>query len=335
MKRNNSICVKHILWYISSTVWCHRFPKAVFTEWNILRLPGHDSLRKCGYEKRNVTWRIVPAFGLVLLFFGATGNVVCQNPNGEEPKHDLKPAELRGKSIFELRCATCHGLDGLGGEHAPDIIRRSAAKALSDQALLNLIHDGIPEDGMPAFPKIGNEDGQALVAYLRFLQGKSVVNSVPGDPVRGKELFFGKAGCSSCHLIGGRGQFVVGDLSGFARDHQADEIRDAILRPAGGQQQTATAVARDGRKFSGIIRNEDNSSLQLQDGDGRFYLLMKSTLVSVRRKTGDPMPVDYGQRLSMIELDDLVGYILHEARAVDFPLSPSGEDKDAEPHAQD
>ena len=59
-----------------------------------------------------------------------------------------------------------------------------------------------------------------------------------------------------------------------------------------------------------MIRNEDNASLQLQDADGRFYLLMKSSLVSVQRKAEDPMPVDYGQRLSGAELDDLVGYIL-------------------------
>ena len=83
-------------------------------------------------------------------------------------------------------------------------------------------------------------------------------------------------------------QSIAEDLTGFARDHQAGEIREAILRPAGAQQETATAVARDGRKFSGMIRNEDNASLQLQDADGRFYLLMKSSLVSVQRQTGDP-----------------------------------------------
>lgn len=74
-----------------------------------------------------------------------------------------------------------------------------------------------------------------------------------------------------------------------------------------------------------MIRNEDNASLQLQDADGRFYLLMKSSLVSVKRKAEDPMPVDYGHRLSGAELDDLVGYILHEANSR----------RDEEPHAQD
>ncbi len=266
------------------------------------------------YEKSDVTWRIVRALGSVFMLFGAIGSVFCQNPNSS-----------RGKNLFEAKCATCHGLDGLGGEHAPDIIRRPAVQGLSDDALLNLIHDGIPEEGMPSFPSIGKEDSQAIVAHIRLLQGKSAGSSAPGDPVRGKDLFFGKAGCSACHQILERGQFVAGDLAGFARDHPGNEIRDAIVRPSGAQQETATVVARDGRTFVGMIRNEDNASLQLQDGDGRFYLLMKSSLVSVQRKSGDPMPVDYARRLSSAELDDLVGYILREAH--------SG--KDETPHARD
>jgi cytochrome c oxidase cbb3-type subunit III len=277
------------------------------------------------YEKSDVTWRILPAFGLIFMLFGVIGNVFCQKPNGEASGPGPNPDSSRGKNIFELKCATCHGLDGLGGEHAPDIVRRPAVKGLSDQALVNLIHDGIPEEGMPSFPNIGKDDGQVVVAYLRLLQGKSAWGSVPGDPVRGKDLFFGKASCSTCHQLGSRGEFVVGDLAGFARDHPGNEIRDAILRPSGGQQETATAKGRDGREFSGMIRNEDNASLQLQNGDGRFYLLMKSSLVSVQRKTGESMPVDYAHRLSSSELDDLVGYILREAH--------SG--KDEEPHAHD
>jgi cytochrome c oxidase cbb3-type subunit 3 len=286
-------------------------PKKMFSLSGIVRVAGRVS------------------FGLVLISLAAAGNVLCQNPNSKESAPGLKP-DLRGKSVFEGKCATCHGLDGLGGEHAPDIIRRSGVKALSDEALLNLIHDGIPEEGMPAFPSIGGEDAQAIVAYLRFLQGTSAANSVPGDPARGHDLFFGKAGCSACHQIAARGQFVAGDLAGFARDHPRDEIRDAILKPTGRPQEMATAVARDGGKFSGTIRNEDNTSLQLQDGDGRFYLLMKSSLVSVQRKTGDPMPVDYGRRLSDAELDDLASYILREARRAAPSSSPA-----AEGHAHD
>ena len=276
-----------------------------------------------------VTKEMVTKIALALMFFGAIGAALCQNSNGEDSNTGPQP-ELKGKTVYELRCATCHGLDGLGGEHAPDIIRQTAVTTLSDQALLDLIHDGIPEAGMPGFADMGQQDGQALVAYLRFLQGKSGGNSLAGDAVRGRELFFGKAGCAACHS---RGQSVNEDLSGFARDHDVGEIREAILRPTANRPEAATAVARDGRKFSGMIRNEDNASLQLQDGDGRFYLLMKSSLVSVQRKFGAPMPADYGQRLNPTELNDLIGYILREAGVSDVPSSPSGKGK--EPHAED
>jgi len=288
-------------------------PKNLFSLSGMFRLPGQISLGSTEAEKRGVTWQIVLKFGLVLISLGAAGNVLCQNPNREQSASGLK-VDLWGKSVFEAKCATCHGLDGFGGEHAPDIIGRSGVKSLSDEALLDVIHDGIPEGGMPGFANIGGEDAHAMVAYLRFLQGRSARNSMPGNPARGHDLFFGKAGCSACHQMGGRGQFVAGDLAGLARDHPADEIRDAILKPAEGPQETATAVARDGRKFSGMIRNEDNASLQLQDGDGRFYLLMKSSLVSVQRKIGDPMPVDYGRRLSRTELDDVIAYIEEASR---------------------
>ena len=291
-----------------------------------------------GYDNRDMNRRIVSKVGLVLIFFGAIGAALCQNSEDSAP---IPQRELRGKSTFETRCATCHGLDALGGEHAPDLIRQTALRTLSDEALLNVIHDGIPQRGMPSFGDMAKEDGRAVVAYLRFLQGKGqqgngqpepAQTSLRGNPLRGRELFFGKGGCSACHQIAARGEFTAEDLAGFARDHPAGEIREAILRP-GGPPESATAVAPDGRTFSGMIRNEDNASLQLQDGDGRFYLLVKSSLVSVQRKTGEAMPVDYGQRLKTTELDDLVSYIVGEARSADALSSTSGKDEAS--HVQD
>lgn len=280
-----------------------------------------------------VTKAVASKTGWALIFFGAisfgaTGTKLPQNTNGKASTRSSQAAAT-GKNIFELRCATCHGLDGFGGEHAPDIVRHTAVKTLSEQALLQLIHDGIPEAGMPGFPEMGKEDSQALVAYLRFLQGKSGGNSMAGDPVRGHDLFFGKVGCATCHSRAGS---ISEELIDFARDHAADEIAEAILNPASEQAEAATAVATDGQSFSGVIRNEDNASLQLQDENGRFFLLMKSNLVSVQRKSATPMPTDYSQRLNTTELNDLVGYILREARVSDLQAVPT--EKDSVPNAQ-
>jgi len=233
-----------------------------------------------------------------------------------------------GKRLFESRCATCHGLDGWGGEHAPNVVDETRVRELTDQALFEVIHNGVPQRGMPGFSDLGKEDTDELVHYVRSLQGRSASAPVAGDPIRGRDLFFGKAECSSCHVSRGRGQFLAADLTDFGQDHVPSEIRDAILSPPGEGRDVATAVARDGRRFSGIIRNEDNASLQLQDRDGRFYLLMKSSLVSVQRQSGARMPVDYGQRLSPAELDDLVSYLAAETQSSD------SSEKEADSHAQ-
>src|ERR1700727_3349180 len=137
-----------------------------------------------------MTWQIIlraiaTKVGLVLMFC-AIGTALCQDSNGQEPA-SISQTELRGKAVFEMKCATCHGLDGLGGEHAPDIVRRTAVSSLSGQALLNLIHEGITEAGMPGFSNLGKENDQALIAYMRFLQGKSPAGPTGGDPVRGQD----------------------------------------------------------------------------------------------------------------------------------------------------
>lgn len=148
-----------------------------------------------------MTWRMLTTaaaakIGWALVFlgaivFGEMGTALGQNSNGEASTPNPQP-ELRGRNVFETKCATCHGLDGLGGEHAPDIVRRLAMRTISDQSLLDVIHEGITEAGMPGFANLGKEDDRALVAYIRFLQGKSAGDSSAGDPVRGRNLFFGQ-----------------------------------------------------------------------------------------------------------------------------------------------
>lgn len=72
-----------------------------------------------------------------------------------------------GRKQFDSRCASCHGGDGNGGEHGPAIVRRIAAR--DNQQLAELIHNGFPSSGMPAFALPDREIGE-LIAYLRTLR---------------------------------------------------------------------------------------------------------------------------------------------------------------------
>jgi putative heme-binding domain-containing protein len=232
-----------------------------------------------------------------------------------------------GRKSYEAHCAMCHGLDGRGGEHAGGIANSRAVQGISDKALLQIVREGIPSAGMPSFRFLPDSEIGTVVKYLRSLSGITTAASVKGDPLRGERLFFGKAQCGDCHMLAGKGGFVGSDLSDFAVAHSPDEIREAIVRPneklLPGQQVISVETVA-GQRLSGLVRNEDNFSLQLQGTDGAFHLLMKSQITKVERTGHSLMPADYGTRLSSAELDDLVSYIARYGRRSESPSGPSG-----------
>ena len=244
------------------------------------------------------------------VFFGAAFFI----SNLTSAKDNLPQAEplALGRQVFENRCAGCHGLDGRGGERAPDIATRAAAQRRSDATIAHIVRAGIPSAGMPAFSTLDDSSLQGLVAYLRRLQGRTGAAKLPGDPARGKSLFFGNARCSECHTLAGAGGFMASDLSSYARTHGPDDIRQAILNPAKATRAAVlTAVtARDGNKYSGVARNEDNFSLQLQTRDGAFHLFPKSELASIVRENASLMPPDYASTLRAEELNDLIAFLM-------------------------
>ena len=240
-----------------------------------------------------------------------------------------------GRKTFESVCATCHGLDGRGGERGPDVATRAEVQQLSDGDTLRILQVGIPAAGMPAFGTLGVPKLQAVMAYLRILQGGSKVASIPGDPQRGKSLFFGKAGCANCHMINGSGGFFGADLSSYGSNASMEEIRSAIIDPnkdLDARSGTVLVTTREGLQFTGIARNEDNFSLQLQSLDGAFHLLAKSDLEHLEYQPKSLMPSDYGSVLSASELDDLVSYLIRTAQATKLTQAHA---KNSKPEEED
>jgi cytochrome c oxidase cbb3-type subunit III len=251
-----------------------------------------------------------------LLFALAAATSVAYPQTPDKPDSSKQATSDAGTELFEAKCAACHGLDGRGGEHAPDLAGAPPVRSRSDAQLLQIIRDGVVAKGMPAFLSLGDQKICALVGHLHFLQGTTATLAVNGDSRHGKELFEGKGGCANCHVMKGSGGFISTDLSDFASKHNSSEIREAVLNPGQGNDPGQTAVIATttaGDRYSGLIRNENNSSLQIQDAQGLFYLLMKANLRNVERSPGPAMPVNYRQQLGKKDIEDLVSYIVHEA----------------------
>jgi cytochrome c oxidase cbb3-type subunit 3 len=253
-------------------------------------------------------------FVLICAVFPA-GQLQAQSRRTAKPPSDS--AALEGKQTFESICAACHGLDGRGAERGPDIARRREIQRLPDSALLRIVRSGIPAKGMPAFALLTASQLQAVVQHLRTLQGLGEGAKMPGDPERGKALFFGQAGCSQCHMVRCQGGFIGADLSSYASAQPPAEIRGAITDPNRNLdpgKRTVTVTTRDGQTQTGIARNEDNFSLQLQTVDGAFHFFSKTDLQNIEYQPGSLMPADYGSRLNPQQIDDLISFLMSAAR---------------------
>jgi cytochrome c oxidase cbb3-type subunit 3 len=245
-------------------------------------------------------------------------------PQSEAKRSDISsPASpatvLAGQRVFATTCAACHGLDARGGERAPDILARPEVQRMTDADISRVVREGTRSKAMPAFgASLDSAHIREVTLYLRsLLQGHSGGAQVPGDPASGKAIFFGKGGCADCHMVNGTGGFMGADLSSYAESRAAGEVRDAITDPAKNsamrREKVAAVTTREGQQYTGIARNEDNFSLQLQTPDGAFHLLMKSDLDRIEYPPQSLMPGDYAQRLSATELNDLVSFLARAA----------------------
>jgi cytochrome c oxidase cbb3-type subunit 3 len=239
---------------------------------------------------------------LAVLILGGLSPLAAQNQTNSAPSP--------GKPIYESRCAACHGLDGSGGE-APNLASAADVRAMPDAQLTQIVHDGLT-GGMPGFSgNLSTADITAVVSYLRELQNPRQTTAT-GDAANGKAVFFGKGECSQCHMVQGSGGFLGPGLSGLPL--AADDIRSAIVTPASSPAGMLTTLTlKNGQKISGVVRNEDNFSIQLQDQKGGFHFLDKADVTHTERATVPLMPPDYGTRLSPGELQDLVAYLVSQA----------------------
>lgn len=227
-----------------------------------------------------------------------------------------------GAILFSQNCASCHGSDGGGGEHAPNIASQHEVVSATDAQLKDTVGKGIPEAGMPSFDYLGDEKVDELVAYLRILQGLGGGGhtALPGDPAAGEAIFFGKTSCSNCHMVDGRGGFLGEDLTGYARGRAAAAIRAAIVNPAsspgGGGRLTSIAMS-DGTKYEGVIRAENNFTVVLQTEDGAFHSISRDRIAKLDGNGSSLMPRDYGKRFTPKKLDDVVSYLMMSVKPIE------------------
>jgi putative heme-binding domain-containing protein len=260
----------------------------------------------------------------VLCIAAASAFAQDQNPLANDPK-----ASKLGEFQFRSNCAFCHGLGARGGGRGPDLTRAQKRHGSSDADLFRTINEGVPGTAMP--PNGATQQGVGMtdteiwqvIAYIRSVQVKAPAQPL-GDAAHGKQLFYGTAACSTCHMIEGKGGRLGPDLtttgSARATDYLVDSVRNPSRRLAQGiseamkefsqEYETVKVETADGQKFIGVILNEDHFTLQMLDTREQLHLFEKEKLRSYEKSRESLMPAYDQKTLSDKDLQDIVAFLL-------------------------
>jgi len=261
--------------------------------------------------------------GLVLMA------VAGQPANGQNPLAGDAKAAKAGEYEFRINCALCHGLGAHGGGRGPDLTRAVKKHTHSDAEMFQVISNGIAGTAMPANGTNGQGVGMTdeeiwqIITYIRSQEVKAPAQAV-GNAVHGKELFYGDANCSLCHMVAGKGGRLGPELTGVGGSRTREAIIDSVRNPsrrlAWGlteatkefpqEYESVTVVTADGKTIKGVTLNEDSFSVQIMDAGEQIHLLEKDKLRSFQKSRQSAMPVYDVDILSDKELADIVAYLI-------------------------
>ena len=212
-----------------------------------------------------------------------------------------------GQKIFVSNCSACHGDTAKGGR-GPDLTTGDWKHGGTEEDLVRNIVKGIPGTQMPAIP-MPDADARAVAAFLASLSG--VTERPTGNEVNGRGLF--EANCRSCHMFGGQGGILGGDLSGARAKYQPSALAKRIGDPV--EMITVGAI-------KGVVKGEDTFTLQVMDQQQRWHLLRKRDLASAPRQTS----VTHA-KLSAAERHDVAAFLFKAKPTYDatIPWKPASD----------
>lgn len=234
-----------------------------------------------------------------LLFLGLCQPLSAQHETGS----DL----VSGERAFRDYCANCHGPDGDLIAQV-DLGHNNFRQPYSDEDLVNIILNGIPDTPMPPTPRVTQEQAAMLVAWLRSLGEDN--NSIAGNADRGRTLFEGRGDCMACHMVNGSGSVLGPDLSSVALVRSATELERSLLEPSTVVQPGSrfyTVQTTTGERITGRLLNHDAFTVQMLDENERLRSFEKSALQS--HGFSEPGMPSLAEDYSAQEVADIVAYL--------------------------
>jgi len=264
----------------------------------------------------------------ILLVYGALAQQATAPATPANPVGHSEQAVQQGREIYHRTCTVCHGLNGVAGARGPAVGAGRSYVLRSDKAIFDAVQNGIPGTQMPP-SGLQTMDIWRVVAYVRSLRATASDAFVSGDIPHGEQIFREKGRCRSCHMIQGSGGIQGPDLSNVGGERPLQYIQDALTKPRlqiPDGYQPVEVVTTDGRRLSGIAKNDNNFSIQLLDSHERLELFTRDELREVIYKPSI-MPRNYDKVLTPAEFQDLLAFLSRQVTHKPQARKGAGEDE--------
>jgi putative heme-binding domain-containing protein len=155
---------------------------------------------------------------------------------------------------------------------------------------------------------------EALAKYQSAL-------TLAADPVRGRAVF--QKQCVNCHRIAGVGVDVAPDISD-SRERSPQQLLTDIIQPnraIDSNYFSYTAVAGDGRIYTGILTAETSTSVTLKQAAGKIVTLRRAEIDDLKSDGVSLMPDGLEKLIPPQEMADLISFIKNW-RYLDDPAAP-------------
>lgn len=207
-------------------------------------------------------------------------------------------------------------MDGAGGERGPDIVGSRNARTRPVDTLRQIIRNGIPESGMPAFPLPAGEL-DSIVLFLRSSSSAAIDRAPEGNIEAGAAFFFREGKCASCHMIQGCGGVLGPELSNLGRERRLTQIEQALHKPGGAGRVVSVRTAGN-RTIRGLVKNESDFDLQLLALDGTIHTFNRKQIARLNRETKPLMPA---LRATPEQTRDLIAFLSRLTSGAPVPAS--------------
>jgi putative heme-binding domain-containing protein len=169
-----------------------------------------------------------------------------------------------------------------------------------------------------SFPTSVREAGQPLITILKEQQANRLAQLQEleaalegGDVGEGRELFFGKGICSSCHSVEGNGGDFGPDLTNIGEIRSQHDILEATVFPSASfaREYETSKIITTTKTYTGIIKEELPESLVVETGPGIKVRISRAEITAIESHNTSLMPQGLDKILTTEEMADLMAYL--------------------------